>query len=162
MKRLWCCLGLLACDDGGGAPASTDAAAIDAAMVDAGIDMAGPDATPAVPGWRPVIADNAVDIHAGRLIVLNAAWNMDRGADLRHLASVAKLHASEMLGRVADRSIQVLGGLGFTCDTPLEKIYRTARGGRIYDGPSEVHRYVIARNILKGHVRESKGLAVEA
>ena len=94
--------------------------------------------------------------------MLNAAWNADRGADMRHLASVAKLFTSEMLGRVADRSVQILGGLGYTCDTPLEKIYRTARGGRIYDGPSEVHRYVIARNLLKGHVGADVGLAVEA
>jgi acyl-CoA dehydrogenase len=110
---------------------------------------------------QAMIADNAVDIHASRLIVLNAAWNADRGADMRHLASITKLHSSEMLGRVADRSLQILGGRGYTCDTPLEKIYRTARAGRIYDGPSEIHRYVIARNLLKGHTRHDPGLAVE-
>ena len=62
---------------------------------------------------------------------------------------MVKLFASEMLGRVADRGIQVFGGAGYSKDLPLERIARDARVTRIYDGTSEIHRMLIARNVLK-------------
>ncbi len=62
---------------------------------------------------------------------------------------MAKVHVSEMLGRVVDRSIQICGSLGYSSDLPLERFYRDARAARIYDGPSEVLRMVIARNVAR-------------
>jgi len=62
---------------------------------------------------------------------------------------MAKVYVSEALGRIVDRAIQVHGALGYSGDLPLERFYRDARAARIYDGPSEVHRMVIARNLLK-------------
>ena len=82
-------------------------------------------------------------------MVLNAAWEIDQGLDPRDKVSMVKVYASEMLGRVADRGIQVFGGYGFTKELPLERIYRDARVTRIYDGTSEVHRMLIARSVIK-------------
>jgi acyl-CoA dehydrogenase len=62
---------------------------------------------------------------------------------------MVKLYASEMLGRVADRGIQAFGGMGYSKEMPLERIYRDARVTRIYDGTSEIHRMLIARSVLK-------------
>ncbi len=62
---------------------------------------------------------------------------------------MAKVYVAEALDRIVDRAIQVCGSLGYSTDLPLERFYRDARAARIYDGPSEVHRMVIARNVLK-------------
>jgi acyl-CoA dehydrogenase len=62
-----------------------------------------------------------------------------------------KVHGSETLERVSDRAIQIHGAIGVSTDLPLEQIYRSARADRIVDGPNEVHRVVIARNITKGY-----------
>jgi acyl-CoA dehydrogenase len=98
---------------------------------------------------QQMIADSAIDIFATRSMVLNAAWDIDQGLDPRDKVSMIKVYASEMLGRVADRGIQVFGGYGFTKELPLERIYRDARVTRIYDGTSEVHRMLIARSVIK-------------
>ena len=97
-----------------------------------------------------MLADSATEIHAGQLMTLHAAWLIDQGQDSRHYTSMAKLYVSEILGKVIDRAIQVCGSLGYSTDLPLERYYRDARAARIVDGPSEVHRMVIARNTLKG------------
>jgi len=96
-----------------------------------------------------MLADSAVELYASRLMVLHAAWRIETGQDYRQEVSFAKLYVSEVLDRVVDRAIQICGSLGYTDDLPLARFYRDARAARIYDGPSEVHRMVIARNVAK-------------
>jgi acyl-CoA dehydrogenase len=98
---------------------------------------------------QQMIADSATEIFATRMMVLNTAWELDQGHDVRDKVSMVKLYASEMIGRVADRGIQVFGGMGFTREMPLERIYRDSRVTRIYDGTSEIHRMLIARSVIK-------------
>jgi acyl-CoA dehydrogenase len=76
-------------------------------------------------------------------------WKMDRGEDARVEISLIKFYGARMLHEVIDRAIQVHGALGYSKDTPLEMFYRGARAARIYDGPDEVHRMVVARRILE-------------
>ena len=96
------------------------------------------------------IADSAAEINAARLMTLHAAWKMDRGDDARVEISLIKFFGARVLHDVVDRAIQVHGALGYSKDTPLEAFYRDARAARIYDGPDEVHRMVVARRILRG------------
>jgi len=84
-------------------------------------------------------------VPAGDLALRLAAGSGRPGA---HRNSRAKVFCSEALGRVVDRSLQVLGGLGMTSDTVVERTYRDIRAFRIYDGPSEVHRHFLVRDIL--------------
>jgi len=98
---------------------------------------------------QQMIADSATEIFATRSMVLATAAEIDQGRDPRDKVSMVKLFASEMLGRVADRGIQVFGGMGYSKDLPLERIARDARVTRIYDGTSEIHRMLIARGVLK-------------
>jgi len=99
---------------------------------------------------QQMLADSAIEINAARLVTLNAAWHIDQGHDPRTQISMAKVQASETLGRVADRAVQVFGGMGFCKDLPIERYYRDARIYRIFDGTSEIHRMVTARALLKG------------
>jgi len=101
------------------------------------------------------IADSAAEINAARLMTLNAAWKLDRGDDARIEISLIKFFGARVLHDVIDRAIQVHGALGYSKDTPLEMFYRDARAARIYDGPDEVHRQVVAQRILKTFTRES-------
>jgi len=98
---------------------------------------------------QQMLADSAIEINAARLLVLHAAADIDRGLDARERISMVKVYAAEMLGRVADRAVQVYGGLGYCKDLPIERFYRDARIFRIFDGTSEIHRTVIARSMLK-------------
>jgi acyl-CoA dehydrogenase len=95
------------------------------------------------------IADSAAEINAARLMTLNAAWKMDRGEDARVEISLIKFYGARVLNDVIDRAIQTHGALGYSKDTPLEMFYRDARAARIYDGPDEVHRQVVAQRILQ-------------
>ena len=95
-----------------------------------------------------MIADSEVELRAARLLVYQAAWNGDLGRDIKVDASVAKLYGTETAGRVVDRCIQIFGGLGVAQEMPLERWYRELRIKRIGEGPSEVHRMVIARDLL--------------
>ena len=95
------------------------------------------------------IADAATDIYAARLMTYHGAWKFDQGEDVRQEASMLKVFATEMATRIADRAMQVHGGMGMSKDLPLEFIYRRLRPMRIFEGPSEVHRWVIARSLLK-------------
>jgi acyl-CoA dehydrogenase len=95
------------------------------------------------------VAESAAEIQAARLMTLDAARAMDEGSEARVEISLIKFWGARMLHNVVDRAIQVHGALGVTADTPLEKMYREARYARIYDGPDEVHRMVVARNLLK-------------
>ena len=97
-----------------------------------------------------MLADNLMDMHTTRLAIRHCAWTLDQGDTGTMESSIAKVVASEAIMRVADRSMQVLGGLGLTRDTVVERIFRDVRAFRIYDGPSEVHRWSIGRRILKG------------
>ena len=98
------------------------------------------------------IAESAAEIQAARLMTLDAARLMDQGDEARVQISLIKFWGARMLHNVIDRAIQVHGGLGVTSDTPLEHMYREARFARIYDGPDEVHRMVVARQLLKDPV----------
>ena len=95
------------------------------------------------------IADSAADIQACRLLTLDAAHKIDQGDEARVEISLVKFFAARALNEVIDRAIQVHGGLGLTDRTPLAAMWAMARGGRIYDGPDEVHRMVVSRRILK-------------
>jgi acyl-CoA dehydrogenase len=96
------------------------------------------------------LADNLVDMHTSRLTIWQCAWLLDQGDDARTESSLAKLYCSEALGRVVDRCVQVLGGTGITSRTVVRRMYEDIRAFRLYDGPSEVHRWSLARSVLKG------------
>ena len=99
-----------------------------------------------------MIADSAVEIEALRWLVLQAAWQEDRGMDSRHAQSVAKLYGGIKANEIVDRVLQIHGGMGYTRELPVERWYRELRLLRIYEGTDEIQRRTIARNLLKGHV----------
>jgi acyl-CoA dehydrogenase len=96
-----------------------------------------------------MLADAEVEIRACRWLIWEGAWKADRGQDARVEASIAKLYSSEVLGRVIDAAVQIHGGYGVSKEFPLERWYREARVRRIGEGPSEVHRMVIARSLFR-------------
>jgi len=96
-----------------------------------------------------MLADNEIDLHQSRLAIWHAAWLLDQGHPARHETSLVKVTCSEALCRVVDRAVQVLGGLGVTDDTAVARIFRDIRAFRIYDGPSEVHRWAIAKHLAR-------------
>jgi alkylation response protein AidB-like acyl-CoA dehydrogenase len=95
------------------------------------------------------IADSAAEIQAARLLTLHAANKVDQGSEARVEISLIKFFGAKILHDVIDRAIQVHGARGVSGDTPLEGMYRQARAARIYDGPDEVHRMVVARRVLQ-------------
>jgi len=96
------------------------------------------------------IADSYQELEMVRLLTYRLASRLDRGdADLRTEASMVKVQGTEMIARVVDRAIQAFGGMGVSKELPLEYIYRVVRVYRIVEGPSEIHRWVIARDLLK-------------
>ena len=97
------------------------------------------------------IAEMAVDIEAARLLVYNAAHLRDNGQPFVTEAAMAKYFASEMAEKVASRAVEVFGGAGFTKDYPVEKLYRDAKIGRIYEGTNNMQRVLIARRFLEGN-----------
>lgn len=98
---------------------------------------------------QQMIADSVIEINAARLMVWRAAWMIDQKQEARDWIAMVKVQASETLGRVVDRAVQVFGGMGFCKDLAIERYYRDARIYRIFDGTSEIHRSVIARSTLK-------------
>lgn len=100
-----------------------------------------------------MLADSEIELRAARLLVLDAARRADLGQDIKMEASVAKVFATETAGRVVDRCIQILGGMGVAREMPLERWYRELRIKRIGEGPSEVQRLVVARNLLGSSAR---------
>ncbi|PYM52208.1 MAG: butyryl-CoA dehydrogenase [Candidatus Rokuibacteriota bacterium] len=96
-----------------------------------------------------MLADAEVELRAARWLIWDGAWKADRGEDARVEASIAKVYSSEVLGRVIDGAVQIHGGYGVAKEFPLERWYREARVRRIGEGPSEVHRMVIARALLR-------------
>lgn len=97
-----------------------------------------------------MIADSEMELQAARLLTYQAAWRADLGRDIKIEASIAKVTATETAGRVIDRCVQMFGALGVSKELPLERWYREMRIKRIGEGPSEVHRMVLARHILSG------------
>jgi acyl-CoA dehydrogenase len=99
------------------------------------------------------IADSAAQMQAARLMTLHAAWVMDTQgvAAARTPISMIKFAGAEVLHDVVDRALQAHGSLGYSTDLPLEGMYRLARAARIYDGPDEVHRQSVARQVLRGY-----------
>ena len=106
------------------------------------------------------IADSVAEIQAARLLTLHAAHKIDQGDEARVEISLIKFWGAKVLHDVIDRAIQVHGALGVSDDTPLESMYRQARSARIYDGPDEVHRMVVARRVLRAY-RDGDGWEFE-
>jgi acyl-CoA dehydrogenase len=97
-----------------------------------------------------LLADSKTEAYAARAMVLDAARKRDAGENVTLEAACAKYFASEMVGRVADRAVQIFGGAGYVADYGIERFYRDVRIFRIYEGTSQVQQLVIARNLLKG------------
>ncbi|TDD68682.1 acyl-CoA dehydrogenase [Actinomadura darangshiensis] len=96
-----------------------------------------------------LIADSQTELYAGRSMVLEAARAYDAGEDTKQGPSCAKYFCSEMVGRVADRAVQVYGGMGYMRGVAVERFYRDVRLFRIYEGTSQIQQLVIARNLLR-------------
>ena len=112
---------------------------------------------------RNWIADSAAQMDAARLMTLHAAWKMDTegAAAARREISLIKFYGAGVLHDVVDRALQVHGSLGYSTDMPLEAMYRYARAARFYDGPDEVHRESVARQILRGYEAPADGVPTE-
>ncbi|MFF0544930.1 acyl-CoA dehydrogenase family protein [Nocardia thailandica] len=98
---------------------------------------------------QSLLADNEIDIEASRALILRACWELDSGARGANITSITKTFVAEAVGRVVDRSLQVCGAYGVSTDAPLARLYREVRPFRIYDGPSETHRWAVARRALR-------------
>ncbi len=96
-----------------------------------------------------MIADNEIALQQCRLAIWWACWLLDSGAKGRHESSMVKAYVSEELFKVADRCVQILGGIGISDETPVGMIFSDMRAFRIYDGPTEVHKHAIARQVLR-------------
>jgi len=94
------------------------------------------------------IADAATRIHAARLMTYDCAWKLDQGRDVRAEISMIKSYATEMAWEIVDRTMQAFGAMGMTREMPLHMMAAKLRTMRIYDGPTEVHHWVVARNLL--------------
>lgn len=97
-----------------------------------------------------MLADNVMDIRAARLLIWQCAWVLDQGGRGSSESSIAKVFCAEAINRVADRSLQIMGGTGLTREGVVERIFRDVRAFRIYDGPSEVHRWALGKRIAAG------------
>jgi acyl-CoA dehydrogenase len=96
-----------------------------------------------------MLADMATEIYAGRRMLYDAAWRHDQGENVFKEASMVKMYNSEMACRVADRAVQIFGGMGYMAELPVERIYREVRLSRIVEGTSEIQRVIIAKELLK-------------
>ncbi|MCE9594648.1 MAG: acyl-CoA dehydrogenase family protein [Planctomycetes bacterium] len=96
-----------------------------------------------------MLADSAAEIYAMESMVYRTAWLCDAGQRFSRESAIAKLFASEALDRIVDRAVQIHGGMGYSAEFVIEKLYRDARVTRIYEGTSEIQRLVIARDVLK-------------
>ncbi|WP_028221766.1 acyl-CoA dehydrogenase family protein [Paraburkholderia oxyphila] len=98
---------------------------------------------------QAMLADSQAELYAARCMVLDAARRRDEGRNVSTEAACAKLFASEMCGRVADRAVQIFGGAGYMADYGIERFYRDVRLFRIYEGTSQIQQIVIARNMMR-------------
>ncbi len=102
-----------------------------------------------------MLADNDMDLHTARLHIWHTAWLLDQGEKGGFESSRAKVVCSEAQWRVVDRCVQILGGMGVTAETPVMQIFMDMRAFRIYDGPSEVHRWSLARKLVRDAERRA-------
>ena len=100
-----------------------------------------------------MLADSAIEIEHVTWATLHAAWLAEQGRDARHHSSIAKVSGANMVWRVADRALQIHGGMGYTRELPIERILREVRVYRIFEGTDEIQKRSIARNLLRDHVR---------
>jgi acyl-CoA dehydrogenase len=98
---------------------------------------------------QAMLADSAAETYAARCMVLDASRKRDRGENTTLEAASAKMFASEMVGRVADRAVQVFGGAGYMADYPIERFFRDVRLFRIFEGTTQIQQLVIARELIK-------------
>jgi len=98
-----------------------------------------------------MIADSAMELYAGKLMVLHAAYRIENKLEFRQEVSYAKHHVANALWKIIDRAIQVHGALGYSTDTPLADMMKNARSARLVDGADEVHQQTIARNVIKAY-----------
>lgn len=99
-----------------------------------------------------MLADCQTEAYAGKCMVMDAAKKRDRGEDVSMESSCCKLFCSEMVGRVADKAVQVFGGAGYVSDYGVERFYRDVRIFRIYEGTSQIQQVVIARNMKRRYL----------
>ncbi|MEU7813992.1 acyl-CoA dehydrogenase family protein [Pseudonocardia sp. NPDC049154] len=102
-------------------------------------------------GVQWMLADCATELYLTRLMVLHIAYKMEKGLDLRQENSIAKNYIANMIHKVVDTSLQIHGSLGFTHDTPLAHWYQEVRAQRLVDGPDEVHRWKVGKNVLDAY-----------
>lgn len=95
-----------------------------------------------------MLADMAVEIYNMESILYRTAWLYEQGKNVTRESSIVKLYCSEALDRIVDRAMQIYGGYGFTCEFPIERMYRDSRINRIFEGTSEIQRMIIARDVL--------------
>jgi acyl-CoA dehydrogenase len=98
---------------------------------------------------QAMIADSQTEILAAKNLILNTAIMRDNGINITLDSSCAKLFASEALGKIADRAVQIHGGAGYMAEYPVERLYRDARLFRIYEGTSQIQQLIIARETIK-------------
>ncbi len=104
-------------------------------------------------GVQWMLADMITELYAMKNMVYETAWRLDEGDRNRARASMVKLFCTEAIGRIADRAVQIHGGMGYMQEAPIESIYREVRGMRIYEGTSEIQRLIIARDLLKNGMK---------
>jgi acyl-CoA dehydrogenase len=102
---------------------------------------------------QALIADNVIDLETSRALILRCAWTIDTGGHAGRDSSIAKAHVGDAVGRIVDRSVQICGSLGVSHDLPLARITAEVRPFRIYDGPTETHKWAIARRALRERAR---------
>ncbi|MEH3048161.1 acyl-CoA dehydrogenase family protein [Sphingomonas adhaesiva] len=105
-------------------------------------------------GVQWMLADCAAEIYKARLMLLHIAYKAERGEDLRQENSIAKVFLANMVHQVVDTAIQLHGALGFSLDTPLAAWYTHIRSQRLVDGPDEVHRWTVGKNVIKAFERD--------
>ena len=102
-------------------------------------------------GVQWMLADCASELYIARLMLLHIAYKAEKGLDLRQENSIAKVYLANMVHKVVDTAIQLHGALGYSQDTPLARWYTAIRSQRLVDGPDEVHRWTVGRNLLKAY-----------
>ena len=102
-------------------------------------------------GVQFMLADCASELYMARLMLLHIAYKAERGMDLRQENSIAKVFLAHMVHKVVDTAIQLHGALGYSQDTPLAAWYTHIRSQRLVDGPDEVHRWTVGRNVIKAY-----------
>ncbi|MBQ7807645.1 MULTISPECIES: acyl-CoA dehydrogenase family protein [unclassified Rhodococcus (in: high G+C Gram-positive bacteria)] len=105
---------------------------------------------------QKMVADNEIDIAASRALLVQACFELDQGGHASNATSIAKTYAAEAIFRIVDRSIQMCGGMGVSGDLPLARLSREVRPFRVYDGPSEVHRWAIAKRVVGAAKRAAR------